>query len=148
MQVVIQRVKQARVEVENVIVGQIDSGLLVFVGIDSTDTEAVVDKMLDKIINYRIFNDSEGKMNLNVKQVGGQLLVVSQFTLSANTQKGRRPNFSQSAKPEFANTLYRYLLSQSKRQIDTQAGEFGANMQVYCCNDGPVTFHFQIIATS
>ena len=137
----IQRVSSASVSVENKVVGNIDQGLLLLLGIEKTDLEAA-DKLLQKILNYRVFADSEGKMNLSLRDIGGELLVVSQFTLAADTNKGLRPSFSSAASPEQAEELYDYFLTQAATALNTQiqSGRFGADMQVMLHNDGPVTF--------
>lgn len=140
----IQRVKQAKVEVENQIVGEIGTGLLVLLGVEKDDDQAKADKLLEKVLNYRIFSDENGKMNLNVQQAGGSLLVVSQFTLAADTQKGLRPSFSRGATPADAERLYNYFHQQAAQRIPTQTGQFAADMQVSLQNDGPVTFWLQI----
>lgn len=140
----IQRVKQAKVEVDNQIVGEIAHGLLVLLGVEKEDDCHRADKLLDKVLNYRVFSDENGKMNLNVQQAGGSLLVVSQFTLAADTQKGLRPSFSRGAAPVEAERLYDYFCQQSAQQIFTQTGRFGADMQVSLQNDGPVTFWLQL----
>lgn len=138
----IQRVSSASVSVENTVVGTIDQGLLLLLGIEKTDLEAAADKLLQKILNYRVFADSEGKMNLSLRDIGGELLVVSQFTLAADTNKGLRPSFSAAASPEQAEALYDYFLTQAATALNTQiqSGRFGADMQVMLHNDGPVTF--------
>lgn len=140
----IQRVKQAKVEVENQIVGEIGTGLLVLLGVEKEDDQAKADKLLEKVLNYRVFSDENGKMNLNVQQTGGSLLVVSQFTLAADTQKGLRPSFSRGATPADAERLYNYFHQQATQRIPTQTGRFAADMQVSLQNDGPVTFWLQI----
>ena len=138
----IQRVSSASVSVENTVVGTIDQGLLLLLGIEKPDLEAAADKLLQKILNYRVFADSEGKMNLSLRDIGGELLVVSQFTLAADTNKGLRPSFSSAASPEQAEELYDYFLTQAATALNTQiqSGRFGADMQVMLHNDGPVTF--------
>lgn len=140
----IQRVKQAKVEVEQQTVGEIAQGLLVLLGVEKDDDEQKADKLLEKVLNYRVFCDENGKMNLNVQQVGGSLLVVSQFTLAADTQKGLRPSFSKGAAPSDAERLYDYFHRQASAKIPTQTGQFAADMQVSLQNDGPVTFWLQI----
>lgn len=140
----IQRVKQAKVEVEQQTVGEIAQGLLVLLGVEKDDDEQKADKLLEKVLNYRVFCDENGKMNLNVQQVGGSLLVVSQFTLAADTQKGLRPSFSKGAAPSDAERLYDYFHRQAAAKILTQTGQFAADMQVSLQNDGPVTFWLQI----
>lgn len=140
----IQRVKWAKVEVENQIVGEITHGLLVLLGVEKEDTQTTADKLLDKVLHYRIFTDENGKMNLNVQQAGGSLLVVSQFTLAADTEKGLRPSFSRGAAPTEAKALYDYFHQQAAQRIRTQTGQFAADMQVSLQNDGPVTFWLKI----
>ncbi len=144
MKALIQRVKRASVEVSGVVVGEIDQGVLVFLGIEKDDTPELAQKLLQKILKYRIFADSDGKMNLNALQIQGQLLVVSQFTLVADTQKGTRPGFSKGASPELGESLYDYFVEQAGLLIATEAGQFGADMQVSLVNDGPVTFLLEV----
>ncbi|MDH2924715.1 D-tyrosyl-tRNA(Tyr) deacylase [Nicoletella semolina] len=139
----IQRVKWAKVEIAKQVVGKIDSGLLVFLGVEQQDNEENANKLLEKVLNYRVFSDEQGKMNLNVQQANGQLLIVSQFTLAADTQKGLRPSFSRAAAPQQAEKLYHYFHQQALQKIDTQTGQFAADMQVSLQNDGPVTFWLQ-----
>ena len=138
----IQRVSSASVAIENKLQGNIGQGILLLLGIEKNDDQDNADQLLKKILNYRIFNDELGKMNLSLNDIGGGLLVVSQFTLAADTKKGMRPSFSSAAPPEPAEALYDYFLKQA--QIECQgrvaSGEFGADMQVSLCNDGPVTF--------
>ena len=138
----IQRVSSASASIDNTVVGTIDQGLLLLLGIEKPDLEAAADKLLQKILNYRVFADSEGKMNLSLRDIGGELLVVSQFTLAADTNKGLRPSFSSAASPEQAEELYDYFLTQAATALNTQiqSGRFGADMQVMLHNDGPVTF--------
>lgn len=140
----IQRVKWAKVEVENQTVGEIAHGLLVLLGVEKEDDQTKADKLLEKVLNYRVFSDENGKMNLNVQQAGGSLLVVSQFTLAADTQKGLRPSFSRGAAPSDAERLYNYFHQQAAQKIHTQTGQFAADMQVSLQNDGPVTFWLQV----
>ena len=144
MKALIQRVKHAKVEVESEITGAIDQGLLVLLGVEKNDTKALADKLLKKLLAYRIFSDEAGKMNLNVQQVAGSVLVVSQFTLVADTQKGTRPGFSKGASPELGEQLYDYFVARSAELIETQTGRFGADMQVSLQNDGPVTFMLEV----
>lgn len=144
MKALIQRVKHAKVEVAGEITGSIDQGILVLLGVEKEDTPDIADKLLKKILAYRIFSDEDGKMNLNVQQVAGQLLVVSQFTLVADTQKGTRPGFSKGASPQLGEELYDYFVKQSRQCIDTQTGRFGTDMQVSLQNDGPVTFMLEM----
>jgi D-tyrosyl-tRNA(Tyr) deacylase len=141
MKALIQRVTRASVEVEGRTVGQIDQGLLVLVGVEKGDDQARADNLLHKLLNYRVFSDAQGKMNLNVQQAGGSLLLVSQFTLAASTRKGLRPSFSSAAVPEEGERLFNYLVAQAQSgDVPVATGEFGANMQVALVNDGPVTF--------
>jgi D-tyrosyl-tRNA(Tyr) deacylase len=141
----IQRVKHAQVEVDNQVVGQIGQGMLVLLGVEKTDTQAQVEKLCQKVIRYRIFADEQDKMNLNVQQVGGELLVVSQFTLVADTQSGNRPSFSSAAPPELGKRMYEAFLSEVKQNgLVCEAGRFGADMQVSLVNDGPVTFQLKV----
>ncbi|WP_396588359.1 D-aminoacyl-tRNA deacylase [Bermanella sp. R86510] len=144
MKALIQRVKYAKVEVADEVVGQIDQGLLVLLGVEKHDTQQHADKLLKKLLAYRVFSDEEGKMNLNVQQVKGSLLVVSQFTLVADTAKGTRPGFSKGASPELGETLYNYFVEQSQQVIHTETGQFAADMQVTLQNDGPVTFMLEV----
>ena len=144
MKALIQRVKQAKVEVAGEQVGTIDHGILVLLGVEKNDTQASADKLLNKLLAYRIFSDEQGKMNFNVQQVNGSVLVVSQFTLVADTQKGTRPGFSKGASPELGEQLYDYFVARSIECINTQTGRFGADMQVSLQNDGPVTFMLEV----
>jgi len=137
----IQRVSRAQVEVNNQITGQIDQGLLVFVGIEKYDEFAEVDKMIKRLLSYRVFYDADDKMNLSVSDVKGGVLLVSQFTLVADTSSGTRPGFSTAKPPVEAEELYDYFVHQMQKTHDTVAtGIFGADMQVSLTNDGPVTF--------
>ena len=140
----IQRVKQASVSVDNQIIGQIDQGLLVLLGIEQGDNEQKAIRLREKVLGYRIFSDDDDKMNLNVQQINGKLLVVSQFTLAADTQKGMRPSFTKGASPAMANELYQFFVKQCQQHIETQTGQFAADMQVALINDGPVTFWLQV----
>ena len=140
-----QRVSSASVTVAGVCVGEIGYGLLVLLGLDKSDDEAVADRMLEKLLGYRVFVDAEGRMNSSVADVAGGVLLVSQFTLSADTGKGLRPSFSSAMPPDQAQTLYDYFLAQLReRHPDVAAGEFGADMQVSLVNDGPVTFLLEL----
>lgn len=140
MKGLLQRVSQARVEVAGEIVGAIDQGLLVLVGIEPQDDRASADRLLHKLLNYRVFSDAEGRMNCSVQDVQGGLLLVSQFTLAADTRKGLRPGFSTAAPPQQAAELFDYLLQRADEQWSQVAtGRFGADMQVHLVNDGPVT---------
>lgn len=136
----IQRVTAAKVEVEGEITGQIDKGLLVLLGVEKEDNHAKAEKLLEKVLNYRVFSDEDGKMNLNVQQACGAILVVSQFTLAADTQKGLRPSFSKGASPALAEEMYDYFVEKCGQKISTFTGRFAADMQVSLTNDGPVTF--------
>ncbi|GFH89196.1 D-aminoacyl-tRNA deacylase [Lachnospiraceae bacterium] len=140
MRLVIQRVKKADVRVGQETIGKIEKGLLVFVGICNTDTKEIADKMIKKLIGLRIFEDENGKTNLDLKSVNGNLLIISQFTLYADCKKGNRPSFIRAGDPEMANQLYEYILTQCKLQVPAaQHGEFGADMKVSLINDGPFT---------
>lgn len=140
MKFVIQRVKDASVTVDNKIIGQIDHGFLVLIGITSSDTKEIADTMVKKLINLRIFKDNQDKMNLSIKDVGGSLLLISQFTLYADCRHGNRPGFTDAAKPDYANALYEYIIEECKKyDITVETGKFGANMKVSLLNDGPVT---------
>ena len=144
MKGLLQRVSGARVEVAGEIVGAIDQGLLVLLAVEPGDTRAQADKLLKKLLNYRVFSDPQGKMNLSLADTGGGLLLVSQFTLAADTQSGLRPSFSTAAPPALAEALFDYVVAQAQRlhgQVAT--GRFGADMQVHLVNDGPVTFLLQ-----
>lgn len=140
MKLVIQRVKEASVAVENKTVGAIQKGYLVLLGVGPEDTKESVDFLVQKLIKLRVFEDENGKMNLALKDVQGQLLIISQFTLYADCTQGNRPSFINAAKPEQANLLYEYFIEKcEKEQIYVQHGIFGADMQVSLINDGPVT---------
>lgn len=141
----IQRVSRASVSVEDEVTGEIGPGLLVLLGVEKDDDEQKADRLCERVLGYRIFSDADGKMNLNVKQAGGSVLVVSQFTLAADTSRGMRPGFSKGADPERAEALYDYFVSRC-RSLDmvTQTGRFAADMQVSLVNDGPVTFWLQV----
>ncbi|QMT31940.1 D-aminoacyl-tRNA deacylase [Alysiella filiformis] len=140
----IQRVREARVCINDETVGEIGTGLLVLLGVEQGDDAAKAKQLLDKILNYRVFSDENGKMNLNVQQAGGALLVVSQFTLAADTKSGTRASFSRAAPPDLARDLYAHFCQQAAQKIPTQTGQFAADMQVHLCNDGPVTFWLQV----
>lgn len=140
MKFVIQRVSNASVTVENNVIGKIDKGFLVLIGITTSDTKEIADIMIKKLINLRIFRDTLDKMNLSIKDVGGSLLLVSQFTLYADCSHGNRPGFTSAAKPDFANELYEYIISECKKyNVPVETGSFGADMKVNLLNDGPVT---------
>ena len=140
MKFIVQRVNKSQVEVEEKIVGKIDKGFMVLIGITHNDTKEIADFLVRKLINLRVFEDENGKMNLSLKDVQGSLLLISQFTLCADCTSGNRPSFINAAKPEFANELYEYIIEECKKQIpNIQTGIFGADMQVSLVNDGPVT---------
>ena len=137
----LQRVRHASVEVAGNTVGSIGTGLLVFIGVERSDAEAAADRLLERLLGYRVFADANGKMNLSVREIGGGLLLVPQFTLAADTGKGMRPSFTSAAPPEDGQRLFVYLLSIAQQQHPIVAsGIFGADMQVVLTNDGPVTF--------
>jgi D-tyrosyl-tRNA(Tyr) deacylase len=141
----IQRVSSASVTVNGDVIGEIKQGLLVFLAIQPEDTQVKAKRLAERVAGYRVFNDENGKMNLNVKQIGGDVLVVSQFTLAADTTSGMRPSFTSAAKPEFSNDLYEYFCQQLRNQgFAVPTGEFAADMQVQLLNDGPVTFTLSI----
>ncbi len=140
MKFVIQRVTNAKCEVEGNITGQIDLGFCVLIGVAENDTEAIADKMLRKLLGMRIFADADGKTNLALKDVNGSLLLISQFTLYANCRKGNRPSFTNAGNPELANHLYEYIIDECRKQIlNVQTGIFGADMKISLTNDGPFT---------
>lgn len=141
----LQRVNWARVSIAGETRGQIDKGLLVLVGLERDDDEDKADRLLHKLLNYRVFADDEGRMNLSLLDIKADLLLVSQFTLAATTDKGLRPGFSSAMAPELAQPLYDYLIAQAgKHDLRLQTGEFGADMQVMLENDGPVTFYLRV----
>ncbi len=140
MKFVIQRVAHASVTVEGQCIGKIGKGFLVLVGVENSDTKEIADKLIGKLVNMRIFRDSEGKTNLALKDVGGELLIVSQFTLYADCKKGNRPSFTNAGCAQLANELYEYVIAQCKTHIPTvEHGSFGADMKVELLNDGPFT---------
>jgi D-tyrosyl-tRNA(Tyr) deacylase len=141
----IQRVTQAKVEVTDQVVGEISQGILVFLGVEKNDDQAKAKKLSQKVLNYRIFSDENDKMNLNVQQVKGSLLIVSQFTLVADTQSGNRPSFSSGASSELGQQLYEYFIDCCQQSgTACESGIFAADMQVSLVNDGPVTFQLQV----
>lgn len=145
MRFVIQRVTKASVTVDEAVIGKINNGFLVLIGICDDDTKEIADKMIKKMLQLRIFGDSEGKTNLSLADVNGELLLVSQFTLYADCRKGNRPSFIKAGKPDFAKEMYAYIVSECRNQIQTvETGSFGADMKVELCNDGP----FSIILDS
>ena len=141
MKIVVQRVKNAKVDVEGKTVGKIEKGFLVLLGVTNGDTKEQADYLVKKLCKLRVFTDENDKMNLDIKQVGGKLLIVSQFTLYANCKDGNRPSFTEAARPEEAEELYEYFCKQCKEKygIEVQKGIFGAHMEVSLLNDGPVT---------
>ena len=140
MRFVIQRVKHASVTIDGKVTGKIGKGYLVLIGIAEDDTREIADKMIKKLINLRIFEDENGKTNINISDVEGELLLVSQFTLYADCKKGNRPSFTRAANPDMANTMYEYIISECRKQIPVvQTGSFGADMKVDLLNDGPFT---------
>ena len=140
MRALIQRVSAARVEVEGRITGSIGAGLLVLLGVRSEDTEADAEALVEKLMGLRVFEDEAGKMNLSLRETGGALLVVSQFTLYGDTRKGRRPSFDMAAAPDVANRLYTHVVEKARAHgVETQTGEFRATMSVTLTNEGPVT---------
>ncbi|CNJ05545.1 D-tyrosyl-tRNA(Tyr) deacylase [Yersinia mollaretii] len=141
----IQRALSANVVVDGSVVGEIGPGLLILLGVEQEDSEQKAQRLCDRVLGYRIFGDESGKMNLNVQQAGGSVLVVSQFTLVADTQKGMRPGFSRGAEPAEAERLYHYFVAQCReRGVKTETGLFAADMKVSLVNDGPVTFWLQV----
>ena len=140
MKFVIQRVTHASVEVEQQTIGKINKGFLVFIGVSEEDTKEIADKMIRKLIGMRIFEDENGKTNLALQDVSGELLLISQFTLYADCKKGNRPSFIKAGNPTLANDLYEYIISECKKQISTvETGSFGADMKISLLNDGPFT---------
>ncbi len=140
MRFVIQRVTSARVTIEECVAGQIADVFLVLIGVADSDTKEIADKMIRKMLGMRIFADEQGKTNLSLADVNGQLLLVSQFTLYADCKKGNRPSFIKAGKPDMANAMYEYIISECRKQIPVvETGEFGADMKVELLNDGPFT---------
>lgn len=140
MRFVIQRVTKAKVTIEDRVAGQIADGFLVLIGVADSDTKEIADKMIRKMLGMRIFADEQGKTNLSLADVEGQLLLVSQFTLYADCKKGNRPSFVKAGKPDMANAMYEYIISECRKQIPVvETGEFGADMKVELLNDGPFT---------
>lgn len=145
----LQRVSQARVEVDGQIVGQIEAGLLVLVGVERGDGAAQAERLLERLLGYRVFADAAGKMNRSLLDTGGGLLLVPQFTLAADTRKGLRPSFTPAAAPEEGERWFQYLLNRARQVHDpVAAGQFGAHMQVSLTNDGPVTFWLHVAPNS
>ena len=140
MRLVIQVAKDAKVSVENIVIGQIPYGFVVLIGVENADTKEIADKMLKKMLGLRIFPDENGKTNLNLEQVNGELLLISQFTLYADCRKGYRPSFTNAGSPDYAKEMYEYMIDKCKEtNINVQTGEFGAHMEVSFTNDGPFT---------
>lgn len=140
MKFVIQRVTQASVEVNHEVIGKVNKGFLVLIGVSNDDTTEIADKLIKKLIGLRIFEDENGKTNLALKDVNGELLLVSQFTLYADCKKGNRPSFIKAGNPEHANQLYEYIIEACKKEVPVvQTGEFGADMKISLLNDGPFT---------
>jgi len=145
MKAVIQRVQEAEVRVDDALIGAIDKGILIYLGIEKNDTEIQLTKLADKIIKFRMFSDKNDKMNLNVMDIKGQILVVSQFTLCASLKKGNRPSFDPAASPEKALDFYNQFVELLKaKDVNVQTGKFGADMKVKYQNNGPVTFIFEL----
>ncbi|MTD38259.1 D-tyrosyl-tRNA(Tyr) deacylase [Erwinia sp. CPCC 100877] len=141
----IQRVTRASVTVDQETTGEIGAGLLVLLGVEKEDNEQKADRLCERVLGYRIFSDEQGKMNLNVRQAGGSVLVVSQFTLAADTERGLRPGFSRGAAPQQAEALYDYFVERCRsRGVEAATGRFAADMQVSLVNDGPATFWLQV----
>ena len=141
----LQCVQFAKIEVNNNLIGQIERGLLVFLGVEKNDQQIQADKLLQRVLEYRIFPDENGKMNKNVKDIQGGLLIVPQFTLAADTQNGLRPTFTPAAEPQLGEQLFNYFVMQVRAIYSPVAtGKFGAMMQVTLCNDGPATFWLQV----
>ncbi|NJM11393.1 MAG: D-tyrosyl-tRNA(Tyr) deacylase [Synechococcaceae cyanobacterium SM1_2_3] len=141
----LQRVTEARVDVGNDRAGEIGAGLLTLIGVERGDSEAEADRLLDRLLGYRVFADADGKMNLSLRDVGGGLLLVPQFTLAADTQKGLRPSFAPAAPPIEGERLFAYLLNQAiQRHAPVASGRFGAHMRISLINDGPVTFWLRV----
>ncbi len=140
MKLVVQRVKNASVKVDGEVIGKIEKGFMVLLGVTHTDTKETADYLIDKLLKLRVFDDENDKMNYDINKVGGDLLIISQFTLYADTSAGNRPSFINAAKPDLAEPLYEYFCSEClKRGIHVETGKFGADMKVELLNDGPVT---------
>lgn len=140
MKLVVQRVKHASVKVDGEVIGKINNGFMVLLGITHTDTKETADYLADKLLKLRVFDDENDKMNYNLEKVNGELLIISQFTLYADTNSGNRPTFINAAKPEIAKPLYEYFIEAcKKRNVHVETGKFGADMKVELLNDGPVT---------
>ena len=140
MRFVVQRVTHASVTVDSQVIGKIGNGFMVLIGVADTDTREIADKMVKKLLGLRIFEDENGKTNLDIHTVGGELLLISQFTLYANCRHGSRPSFIEAGKPDMANEMYEYIIAKCKEQVPVvEKGEFGADMKVELLNDGPFT---------
>ena len=139
MKFVVQRVNEASVKVDGNVIGQIGKGFLVLIGVADSDTKEIADKMVKKLLGLRIFDDENDKINLSLSDVGGELLLISQFTLYANCKKGYRPSFIEAGAPDMANKMYEYIIEKCKEQFHVETGEFGADMKVSLQNDGPFT---------
>ena len=140
MRFVIQRVSHASVTVDGSVLGKIDKGFMVLIGVEEADTKEIADKMITKLINMRIFGDENDKMNLSLKDIGGGLLLISQFTLYAECKKGNRPSFTAAGSPDMASKMYDYIIEECKKEVEiVEQGQFGADMKVELLNDGPVT---------
>jgi D-aminoacyl-tRNA deacylase len=141
----IQRVKYAKVVVENQTIGEINQGILALIGVEKNDAQPQADRLLERLLNYRIFADQNDKMNLSIQDIQGGLLLVPQFTLAADTQKGNRPSFTTAAPPEIGEQWFNYFKNQAKsKYYSVETGQFGADMQVHLINNGPVTFWLQV----
>ena len=141
----LQRVQHASVKVDNNIVGEINKGILLFIGVEKNDNQEKASRLSERFLSYRVFSDAQDKMNLSVTDVNGGVLLVPQFTLAADTDKGNRPSFSSAAPPQLGQQLFDYLVKQTRQNYDTVAtGQFGADMKVSLLNDGPVTFWLQV----
>lgn len=140
MRVLLQRCKESKVSIKSKIVGEIKSGLVIFVGFEKKDSKENIVFIIDKILNFRIFKDTNQKMNLSIKDINGSILIISQFTLCAETKKGRRPSFLNAANPENSFQLYNFFIEELKKIVNVQSGIFGQEMQVELINDGPATF--------
>ena len=140
MRFVIQRVTESKVRVDNEVIGKIGKGFMVLVGVSDSDTKEIADKMIRKMLALRIFEDEQGKTNLSLDTVGGELLLISQFTLYANCKKGNRPSFIEAGAPDMAEAMYEYIIEKCKEQVEVvERGRFGADMKVSLVNDGPFT---------
>ena len=145
MRGLIQRVQHAKVVVDGEVTGEIGPGLLLFLGVEKDDDQAKADKLLEKVLRYRVFSDDAGKMNLGLKDAGGDLLIVSQFTIVADTRKGLRPSFSSGASPQHGEDMYNYFVSRAQTlHSEVATGRFAADMKVSLLNDGPVTFMLEV----